>query len=589
MKSKLRVYVIGILTVVLVVGVVYFARLASFPGTVRTPAYKAEVQGIKTTFHAGVAYRYAGLPPFCEVTGNHHEMGLQYGVLLRPEIMRALDSYKKIVRWQAAKMGIPTPVLMAVAKYKAIQFSKRLPERFREEFKGLSEGSGVPEDTIIAISLFYDVGEGMCTGLLMKGAGGTVIQGRNQDATGFGGEEIGKMTVIVRYNAEGYNSITQFDWPLYMGIETGYNNKGLAFAEETLKIRHPNPAGFSIIYLARIALETCARIEELYPLFDKYPVVGAYGTVWSDRDEGRGIVAELTAHGWAAQELKTPLLWNFNRIYDAKLYKLQAPRSNIAGSNFDRDYIASGFPHKPVYTVKDAVDFLRAQKTSQGIDYSWYGSREAVCNAWAQQMIIFDPKGDGAYVALGQYYAARQKVYHIHDDFSKPPELVVDAIPLAPVVEEAAQIENLLLSDKDRLPAWVDLAQKYAADANAQFMAAYNGYKQGRIDLLAAYAPKAYALNPAVPEYRLYAGMAAYHQGEMEQAQALLEGVQSSDLYPEQEIYRLNVLEKAWASSSPEKSAQYRTQREALLAQFDAQEYYQSKLLPRLDKLSAKK
>jgi len=157
------------------------------------------------------------------------------------------------------------------------------------------------------------------------------------------------------------------------------------------------------------------------------------------------------------------------------------------------------------------------------------------------------------------------------------------------VVEEAAQIENLLLSDKDRLPAWKDLAQKYAADANAQFMAAYNGYKQGRIDLLAAYAPKAYALNPAVPEYRLYAGMAAYHQGEMAKAQALLEGVQSSDLYPEQEIYRLNILEKAWASSSPEKSAQYRTQREALLAQFDAQEYYQSKLLPRLDKLSAKK
>jgi len=33
-------------------------------------------------------------------------MGLQYGVLLRPEIMKALETYGKILRWEAKIVSI---------------------------------------------------------------------------------------------------------------------------------------------------------------------------------------------------------------------------------------------------------------------------------------------------------------------------------------------------------------------------------------------------------------------------------------------------------------------------------------------------
>jgi len=76
-------------------------RLASFPGKITTPEYEVTTEGVKSTFHDGVIYRYPGMVPLLSVSGDHYEMGLQYGVLLRPEIMKALETYGKILRWEA--------------------------------------------------------------------------------------------------------------------------------------------------------------------------------------------------------------------------------------------------------------------------------------------------------------------------------------------------------------------------------------------------------------------------------------------------------------------------------------------------------
>ena len=66
---------------------------------------------------------------------------------------------------------------------------------------------------------------------LMRGKDGSIIQGRNNDTGGFGGEELAKLTVVVRHNAIGKNAVTHMDQLLYMGVETGYNSKGLSFGE----------------------------------------------------------------------------------------------------------------------------------------------------------------------------------------------------------------------------------------------------------------------------------------------------------------------------------------------------------------------
>ena len=569
---------------ILVFAIFELAKLASFPGKITTPEYEVTTEGGKSTFHDGVIYRYPGMVPLLSVSGDHYEMGLQYGVLLRPEIMKALESYKKILRYEAGKMNIPYPIFTAVLKYKAKRISASLPGRFLKEIKGVSEGSGVPEDAIITISLFYDVGMAMgCAGLLMRGEDGAIIHARNNDW--FEGEEIGKLTVVVRHNATGCNSVTHTDFPLWMGVETGYNDKGLAFSEETYGIKEPNPKGFSIVFLARMALESCSTLDEVYQLLDRYQVIGGYGTVWSDRDEGRGAVVELTPTAYAVKELQGSMLWNLNHIYDPELCKQQRAKVRIEGWNWDREEIAVAFPEKPEYEIQDAVKFLRAQKIPIGTDYSWCGTKAAICNDCGLQMVVFHPHGDGFYLAVGTCFAACQNVYHVHEDFSRAPELFMEADPIEPVVKEAATIKNMLMSKEEKLRAYADLAQKYKQDANAHFLVAYHSFQQSRWDLFADYARRAYSMKPSITEYKLFAGIAEYQQKELDKAIELLEDIESSDLHHWQEIYRLFVLEKAWVSKNQEKSFQYRKRKQGILDKYDAHKYYKKKIAPLFEKL----
>jgi len=562
-----------------------FLTFVSFPGKIANPEYKAMTEGVRSTFHSGVIYRHPGIVPLLSVSGNHFEMGLQYGVLLRPEIISALKAYKRILRWEAKKMGIPYPIFTAVLKYKAKSLSRRLPKRFLEEIKGVSRGSGVPEDAIIMTSLFYDVGMAMgCTGLLMKGKDGSIIHGRNNDW--FNGEEIGRLTVVVKYNATGYNSVTHMGFPLWMGVETGCNDKGLTFSEETYGIKKPNSKGFPIVYLARIALESCSTLDEVYHMLDKYSVIGGYGTVWSDRDEGRGAVVEHTPTAYAVKKMQGSILWNFNHIYDSKLRQQQRAKANIDGWNLDREDIASAFPKKPVYEIKDAIEFLRARKGPDGTDYSWCGTKTPICNDCGIQMVVFDPQGDGFYLAVGTSYAACQKVYHIHDDFSQSPELFMEAVPVEPVVKEAARIKNMLATKEEKLMAYVNLAQKYKQDANIHFWVAYHAFQQSKWDLFVNYALKAYSMKPFVIEYKMFAGIAAYQQKELNNVIELLENIKFSKLNPLEQIYRLVVLEKVWALRDHGKSVQYRAKIEKILDKYDIHSYYRKEIIPLFEKLS---
>jgi len=586
LKKKILWGILAVVAVLVIVLAVYIADLIAFPGNIKEASYDKQVatSGVKSTFREGVIYRYPGIVPMLEVSGDYYEMGLQYGVLLRPEIVNGMAAMEKILKWNADEMGVPYPALVGIIKFQARQMAGALPQKYQDEMKGVSDGCGLPYDTVVSCCLFYDVGMGMdCTGVLMRGKDGSIIQGRNNDTAGFGGDELAKMTVLVRYKAPGKNIVTHMDQPFYMGVETGYNDKGLSFGEETLRINKPNPNGFSLPYLIRMVMEECSTLDDIYPYFDKYPTIAAYGCVWSDLDAGRGAVVELTPTAWAKNELKDSLLWNFNRIYDTKLAEQQKPSRSISNINIDREAVSSVFPVREAYTIEDVVKFVRAQIGPDGSDYSWSGTKIPVCNWMASQMMIFDTKSDGFYMAVGPYYAARQNIYHFYNDFSKQPELFMPAVAIEPVVEKAAQIENRLISKVEKLGAFIELAKEYKDDANVQFLVAYKAFRLSKPAVFAEYAQKAYAMAPSNSEFRMYAGMADYYEKDMGKAVDLLEGV--SARYPEQDLFRLAVLERATAAGDPQKSADYKSQKQAVIDKYGAQAYYDEYLLPLINTL----
>jgi hypothetical protein len=573
--------VLGVVALVIIVLAVLIAELATFPGKVKQTVYEKQVvtQGVKSTFREGAIYRYPGLPPMLDVTGDNYEMGLQYGVLLKPEIVKALESWKKILVWMTDEMGVPYPAMLALAKMKIKEMAASLPKEYQEEMRGVSDGSGVPYESVAMCSLFYDFGEGMgCTGVLMKGKDGSIIQGRNNDTASYGGEQFASMTVIVRHNGKGHNSFTHMDQPLYLGVETGFNEKGLTFGEETLFIKKPDAGGHSLPFLIRKILEEASTLNDIYPYFDRYHTIGSYGCVWGDLRNARGAVAELTPTAWAKNELSESILWDFNKLYDPGLAVQQRPSRSINNGDIDREAVASVFPRKPEYTFDDMLAFVRSRIGPDGTDYTWCGTKHPIGNWKASQMMIWDSKADGFYMAYGPYFAARQAVYHYFNDFSKQPELVAPAMPIEPVVEKAAQIDNRLISKSEKLKAFVDLAQQYKDDANVQFLVAYRAFRLSRTDVFPDYAEKAYNMDPSNSEYQMYAGLAAFQKKDVDKAVRLLEGVTAR--YPEQDLFRLAALEKATAAIEPRKSAGYAAQKQATIDKYGAQSYYDSNLLP---------
>ena len=555
--------------------------------------------GVKRTFHQGTAYRYPGMVPMIEVVGDYYEMGLQYGVLLQPEILSSMNSWGTVLSALARSMGVPPDDLYEMLKGQAAHIARGLPQKYVDEMQGVADGAGIPFEKVQTYCLFYDTLMSFaCTGVLMRGPGGTIIQGRNQDTAGFGGEEIPRMCVIVRNKAPGCNAVTHFDWVLFMGVETGYNDKGLAFAEETYNISAPNTNGVSLVYMVREAMERCSSLEELYTFLDevyaapdRHGTIGAYGAVWSDRDEGRGVVTELTPTAWRKWELgdSVPpemgdgnILWNFNRIYHPDLVDQQSVGTTIGAGNYDREAIAATFPRKKNYSVKDALNFLGLQIGPDGTDYSWSGSRTPICNSSASQALVFDPKGNGVYFANSVGYSARRDIYHIHDDFSRPPDLFQKGTPPSMLVEYVARIKNSLASPAQQLDAYLALAKQFATDANMQFIVALNSFQQDRWDLFVEYAGKAYDLDQSTAEYKLYAGFGAFKQKNNRDATALLNGVDTSKLSIVQELHRLGVLERA----DPDNAAEYANQRQAILDQYGAEGYYTAVILPKIDKLS---
>jgi tetratricopeptide (TPR) repeat protein len=582
LRRRSVVLLAGFIGIVLVLVLILIA-LGQFPGRIKESPYLDEVvtEGRTSLFKEGVVYRYDELPPLLDVSGDHYEMGLQYGVLLRSDIVDALDSYEQIINWTAQEAGVPDWLLVSVVKIQARRIMAKLPERFMDEVRGVSDGSGVPVDTILTISLMYDVVQSVgCTSVLMRGEDGSIIHGRNQDTADFGGRLMNDIPVIVKRRAEGYRTVTNTDYFLYLGVNTGYNDAGLAMSEQTQSTEQTTFNGSSILYLARAALEEASALEELNKFFESYPVNGGSGIVWSDRDTGEGLISELLPTDYDIIEMEEPLLWEINALQSEKLTPLEPEWDVMDDSKWERVGLADSYPIQAAYSVDDAVAFLRLQTDPEGINYAWYGTAWPICNQTTQQMVIFDPDSDGMYVSFDEQFACADDVYHIHEDFSQPPERVYPALEIDPVMLAVARINNGLLTSTERFNQYLELVEEFPNNAMVHFWVAYEALDRGEFELMAEHADRAYELDPTIPDVRLMGGLAASYQGNTATAIDILEAIESDTLSPYHNAVRLGVLEQLYTPVDPALAGDYGAELNELLTGLNAHSYYASSIQP---------
>ncbi|MDP4147626.1 MAG: hypothetical protein Q8936_24685 [Bacillota bacterium] len=64
-------------------------------------------------------------------------MGVQYGVLLKDEIKDMTNSVHKLISFYSKEMKLPKNLVYIYFKFKINKLTKNIPERFKEEIKGI--------------------------------------------------------------------------------------------------------------------------------------------------------------------------------------------------------------------------------------------------------------------------------------------------------------------------------------------------------------------------------------------------------------------------------------------------------------------
>lgn len=558
-------------------------------GLLEETNYPVHTNGVASTFGQGTVYRHPGMISMVDLAGTHQEMGLQYGVLLKPELLEALSLMEKVIQLKAATMGIDSQMLLMAARMKAEEIAQKVPERFIAELQGISEGSGIPYSVILTLSLIYDVGQAMggCTSILMRGENGALIHGRHNDSATFLGEAFPSLAVIVRYNPTGYYSVTHMDVLFWTGVETGFNDQGLSFSEETLHPQTINQEGGSLVYFVRDALERSDCLGTVEQILKETPLIGGYGMVWGDNKNCSGALFEAAGDLYQVKPWEGPILYHFNKYYSYKLSPLEDPRRRINGYVTDREEIAATYGVKETYSLDEAIDFLRMTQNTTGDDYAWLGTKTSICNKHTQQTMFFDSSKSGFYYALAPNFAGCSDIYFYFSDFSKAPVLYRKKSEINCLAAEDALIENLLIGPEEKLAKRVDLADRYPQDANAQFLVALGNLQNQNAEVFITYAEKAYALKPEVAEYALYAGIAAYFQRDNQKAMKILTAVDNQSLTQEQLLILHTLLQECTKQQGKENTESATIITEIINAH-GVQDHYNNVILPFLNPASAK-
>lgn len=436
--------------------------------------FKINMDGEKNIFQNGYAYKRPNIPVQIYLSGSHYEMGLQYGVLLKDEIRQMTNSLSKVIVYYSEEMKIPKDLVYIYFKFNINKLSRNIPSKYKDEMKGISDGSGVDLNAIYAISLFDDMVHSMgCSSILALSEDNTILHGRNEDL--YLGMELGRKQVIVQYNPTGYNSYMSISFPGFIGVSTGYNSKGLAYSHHSRYAHGTNYKGYPQHTISRMALEECSSLQEVTDFHNGKSVTIGDAHTWSDRNNSTACIIETApnaANPTKVIQMDKKNLWHINKYMDSDYAKNNEDKYNGEDVfNTAREEIFKNLvDDDKTFSLDNIISLLREEKGTSGENYNLSGISRGICNVDTQLMTIFDPKGKGIYFACNNYFASKSTIYFIPGDFEKSPYVYKEREDLNPVIEDIAIIRESMLSKSHIIKRLKELTDKYPDQGNIYFM-----------------------------------------------------------------------------------------------------------------------
>lgn len=207
--------------------------------------------------------RLVGSVPVLRLSGTPREMGFQHGAALKPQIHFLYHEYYEAM----VKRLVGEADLKAWAR----ETEPFVPEAYRDEMRGLAEGSGLPYEEVLVVNTMIDRFQTIaCSTVVASGEAtkdGQVYFGRNLDFPGR--NLLQKMTVVIVWSPEGKTPLAAVTWPGMLGVLSGMNAEGVSGATMLVHKGRDLTAGLPYLFMYRQALEGARTKDDVYASISK--------------------------------------------------------------------------------------------------------------------------------------------------------------------------------------------------------------------------------------------------------------------------------------------------------------------------------
>ncbi len=506
------------------------------------------VSGGASRFRGGAAYR--GEAPFTRivVSGDHYEMGVQYGALLRDEIGRFIAFIETHIEGMAGDAGVAPGILRDRMERTALAILDRAPARFVDELRGVAEGTGFPFKVVARVALSYECLSALgCTSVLLPGPGG-IVHGRNQDVEAFGGPGLAAHAIAVRLEPIGRQAITCVAWPLILGFQTAASDSGIGFSEQTYTPARRDPDGESMGYRVRAAMEDNADLDGVLGALAGLRPISGSGCVFSDRKTGRGARLAMAPGGSALAICGDAPLYDFNSIDEPSLKGLDSPLIAFGGDDYARRRMARDFSPAGSGGEAECIRFLRLSTDPRGQEAALASFVACgINNEGTQQSIVFDPEGGSLLVAADVSYAASSRYWRLSLDLRSSPTIAAEAERLPAWVVELRGLK----AGRADVSRYLALAEANPSRAEPWFCAGAKALSYSDYRTAAMAFGRASTLSPSSQDIAFGYALAEYRLGRRSVASAVLSAMERPFDSPWHEALFLRYREALGDASAP--------------------------------------
>lgn len=226
--------------------------------------------------------------------GAPYELGRQHGELLKDQVR---ESVGRLLGYFRSYLKIPLVRSLAVNWWLDASWAQArpfLPEDYREELRGLADGSGVPLKELERLHSIPDRTYA-CSGFIAWGAataGGRLIHTRNLDWNIDAGIQRHAAVFVVR--PEGKKAFVSMGWAGFIGVLTGVNEQGISIGQIGAETADRSCRGLPMTFLMRKVLEDSIGLDQAVALItDATRTVGVNYLI-ADAKTERGAAIETT-------------------------------------------------------------------------------------------------------------------------------------------------------------------------------------------------------------------------------------------------------------------------------------------------------